>query len=146
EDVRFGALALDDVGLLHWGDCHMFLKTELSEYRTSVFTENTAAFAAKNNMVIPHGHRSTWADRGRLAVAKLARDLKPSTTTADFPRILKADGASSETATFLEAHIYGSISIRTVSQVSLSNVSKRRGKLGAFRDNLKKYSVSFKAM
>jgi hypothetical protein len=141
KEVRFGALTLDERGLVHFGDCHLILKTEMIDFRTTAFTENTAAFVVKNSFVIPLGHRATWAQRGRLAVAKLASMLTISTTSADLPAVLKSDGATSDDDAFVEAHVYGSISMRTVEQVSISISVTPAIRLRALREKLKKLGV-----
>jgi hypothetical protein len=142
-EVRFGALTLDEIGLPHYGDCHMILKTQLIERRTTTFTENSAAFVHNNLLVIPPGNRATWAQRGRLAVAKLAAVLKASMTIGDLPGILKVSGGIADDDSFVEAHVYGSISIRTVEQVSMSRTAKPHVRLAALRTNLKKLPVPF---
>jgi hypothetical protein len=139
-EVRSGALTLDNAGLLHYGDCHLIMKTTMVDFRTTVFTENTAAFAAKNS-VIPPGHRATWENRGRLAVAKLAPTLTPLTTTADLPAILKKDRTSTSDDSFVEAHLYGSMSIRTVEQVGISLARKPAVRLKALREKLNKLGI-----
>jgi hypothetical protein len=143
KEVRFGALTLDDAGLVHYGDCHLILRTTMVEFRTTVFTENTAAFVENNHFAIPLGHRATWANRGRLAVAKLASMLKSSTRATDLPAMLKADGATSGDDTFVETHVYGSISIRTVEQVTISRARTRAVKLSALKEKLNAFGVSF---
>lgn len=142
EEVRFGALTLDEVGLLHYGDCHMILKTDMIDFRTTVFTENTAKFVVGNRLVVPAGHRATWAQRGRLAVAKLAAALTTSTGSADLPATLKTNGATPDDDSFVEAHVYGSISMRTVEQVSILRSARAAVRLGALKEKLKKLDVS----
>jgi hypothetical protein len=139
-EVRFGALTLDNAGVLHYGDCHLIMKTTMIDFRTTVFTENTASFAA-NNSVIPPGHRATWEQRGRLAVAKLGATLPPSTTAAELPAFLKKDRTSSSDDSFLEAHLYGSMSIRTVEQVGISLAKNPAVRLKALREKLNKLPV-----
>ena len=141
KEVRFGALTLDESGLAHFGDCHLILKTDMIDFRTTAFTENTAAFVVRNSFVIPPGHRASWAQRGRLAVAKLASMLSPSTTSADLPAVLKSDGATSGDDAFVEAHVYGSISMRTVEQVSISITATPAVRLRALSEKLKKLGV-----
>lgn len=138
--IRFGALTLDDRGLAHYGDCHMILKTNMIGFRTTTFTENTAAFIERSGSVLP-GHRATWSRRGLLAVAKLASVLTPSTTGADLPALLRADGATPDDDVFVEAHVYGSISIRTVEMVSLIRTASRSVRMSALKDKLKKMGV-----
>jgi hypothetical protein len=141
KEVRFGALTLDEIGLKHFGDCHLILKTDMIDFRTTAFTENTAAFVEKNHFVIPPGHRATWAQRGRLAVAKLASMLTLSTTSADLAAVLKSDGATSDDDAFVEAHVYGSISMRTVQQVSISTTATPAVRIRALRDKLNTLGV-----
>jgi hypothetical protein len=138
--IRFGALTLDDKGLRHYGDSHLILKSDMIDYRTTACTENTAAFIERNGSV-PPGHRATWPGRGRLAVAKLASVLTSSTNDSDFPALLKADGETPDDDVFIEAHVYGSISIRTVEKVSLTRTKMRSVKLSVLRDKLNKMSV-----
>jgi hypothetical protein len=143
EEVRFGALMLDETGLVHYGDCHLILKTNMVDFRTTAFTENTAAFVQKNKFMIPAGHRATWPQRGRLAVAKLVPGLTQSSTAADLPTMLKSDGPTSDDDSFLETHVYGSMSIRTVEQVTISRGAKHAVRLPALREKLKKFGVRF---
>jgi hypothetical protein len=141
QEVRFGALTLDEAGLLHYGDCHLILKTDMVDFRTTAFTANSAAFVEGNHFVIPAGHRATWARRGRLAVAKLASALTPSTAVGDLPRLLKSDGATPEGDSFVETHVYGSISMRTVERVSMSRSATRAVKVSALKEKLEKLGV-----
>ncbi len=143
QHVRFGALTLDQAGPLNYGDCHMILKTDMVDFRTSAFTENTSKFASNNNWVIPPGHRSTWATRGRLAVAKLSSAVTASTSAADLPAILKRDGPTSDDDSFVEAQVYGSISMLTVEQVSLTRRSRPAVRLNALKEKLKQFNVKF---
>lgn len=140
-EVRFGALTLDDEGILHYGDCHLIMKTAMIDFRTTVFTENTAAFVSAHKPV-PKGHRATWAQRGRLAVAKLVSDLTSLTKTADLPAILKRNRKTSRGKDlFLEAHLYGSVSIRTVERVGYSVRKRPAIRFGALKERLDKLPV-----
>lgn len=141
-DVRFGALTLGDDGVRHYGDCHMILKTDMIDFRTTFFSENTAAFLVKHHFVIPRGHRATWSQRGRLAVAKLAALLTPSTTASDLAAILKGDGQT-QNEPFVEAHVYGPVTIRTVEQVSIGRNGGRAVRLRALKEKLDKYGVRY---
>jgi hypothetical protein len=118
----------------------MILKTDMVDFRTTTFTENTAAFVGRNHSLLP-GHRATWANRGRLAIAKLASVLTPVTASVDIPTLLKAEGATSDDDVFVEAHVYGSISMCTVQKVGLTPTKMRSVKLSALKDKLKKMGV-----
>jgi hypothetical protein len=76
-----------------------------------------------------------------LAVAKLASTLTPSTTSPDLPGVLKSDGATPDDGAFVEVHVYGSISMRTVQQVSISTTATPAVRLRALREKLKKLGV-----
>lgn len=143
QEIRFGSLTLDKIGLLHWGDCHMILKTDMIDFRTTLFTENSAAFVSNKKLIVPPGHRSTWAQRGRLALAKLASALTASTVSADLSGILKTNAATSKGTKFVEAHTYGPVSIRTVEEVSMLQSAKPNARIGALKTKLRKFSVDF---
>ena len=62
---------------------------------------------------------------------------------ADFPSILLGAGASSETDVFVEVHIWGPMSLRTVEQILMPKPrSKAFGK--SLRDRLKGLDVTVK--
>jgi hypothetical protein len=125
--ICFAALSLDGRGLNRYGDCVFTLKEDMIAHRTTVFEENSIVFIHRSQLPItaelPPGYRALWQDRGRLAVAKLADALRPGMTQADFPELLLRDGAQAEDDEFIEAHIYGSISIRSVAAVSHNSKS-----------------------
>jgi hypothetical protein len=120
EDVRFAALSMNCVGLWNYGEVVWILKEHMIERRASVFEENSVLWMTHRNIRVddapslPAGYRATWADRGRLCVTKLGRYLDESTTDQRFCELLLNQGTSSEEDRFVEVHIHGPISIRTV--------------------------------
>ena len=80
EHIRFAALSLNGRGLDNYGECHFVLKDRMIAHRATVFEENSIVFMDRHEVVVtkgpPRGYRATWPERGRLAVAKLARRVK----------------------------------------------------------------------
>lgn len=120
EKVRFAALTLNGRGVESYGKNFMVLREEMIAHRTSVFEENTVVWMKRQNrpftelINLPKGYRATWAERGRLAVAKLGEKLQTTTTSGEFPSLLLQNGATSPDDDFIEAHIYGDLSIHSV--------------------------------
>jgi hypothetical protein len=151
EQITFAALSLDGTGLSNYGSCSIVFRSRLIEHRASVFEENSIIFTerrgvAKKKGKVPQGYRATWSDRGKLGAAKLHKKIDAHTARAEFSRLLMHEGATSEEDQFVEAHIFGPWTARTIEQVT---VSKRR----KFADNvnirklgeqLKKFGVAVK--
>ena len=68
------------------------------------------------------GVRATWPDRARLAVAKLGGRVEPDASSDSFPRLLlSCGGAGPENDDYVEVHVYGSITARTLERVKIGN-------------------------
>ncbi|MCP6640115.1 hypothetical protein NL504_26740, partial [Klebsiella pneumoniae] len=83
----------------------------ICEARASLLSENSFDFVRRNPGgpdALPAGHRTTWADRGRLGLVKSADELKVDSATAEFPHILMRPGSSRKTDRFMEVHLYES--------------------------------------
>lgn len=117
--IRFAALSLDGVGLDEFGDCSLVLRQDMVAHRATAFEDNSASFIERHHHPVPEGFRSTWEERSRLCTAKHAKDLQPGTSDSEFPAILLRQKAGSEESGFVEVHIYGPISIRSVEKVIL---------------------------
>ena len=147
QHIRFAALSLDGQGLSHYGDCFFMLKDNMIAHRATVFEENSVVYMQRLKSTItdplPVGFRAIWQDRGRLAVVKLAGALALGTTVDDFPALLLSNGKKSEDDQFVEVHIYGSITIHSVAEVSMKrSCSTVRHK--ALREKLDKYGIPMK--
>ncbi|HMH42642.1 MAG TPA: hypothetical protein VK557_04105 [Pyrinomonadaceae bacterium] len=149
KEVRFGALSLDGQGMPNWGDCSIVLRERMIAERTSVFEENSALFVERHKIKIsrtpklPKGYRAIWLERGRLAVAKLGERIDSATTLDKYSRILLAPGAASEADDFIEAHIFGPMTVLTVEQVIViaPQPSKRATIRRAIKSKLEKHKV-----
>lgn len=149
EHMRFGALSLDDRGLLNYGECSIVLREEMIADRTSVFEENSALFVERRDIKIsrnpnlPKGYRATWAERAKLAVAKLHGRIDSATTPDKYSTILLSAGATTEFDDFIEVHIFGPMTVLTMEQVTViaPQASKRATITRAIKSKLAKHNV-----
>lgn len=124
EHIRFAALSLTDDGLLSFGECFITLRTDMIAHRATVFEENSILFMKHNNIQVstadslPRGFRATWEDRASLCVAKLYRRLLDAYEN-EYAQILLEQGATAEEDQFVEVHIWGPMTIRTIGKVTL---------------------------
>ncbi len=123
--IRFAALSLDRTGVRNYGACSMTLRADYIAHRSTVFEENSAVFVKsirvdrlRKALV---GQRAPWKERGKLAAAKLGAgsQLGPHTKEADLPGILLRQGATSADDDFIEVHVHGPMTIRTVEHVEI---------------------------
>ncbi len=132
EEIRFAALTLDDRGPPSYGSCFITLRTPMIAHRATVFEENNVLFFKQRDLPfskladLPKGFRATWDDRGKLCLAKLGGALQPATTEADFPRLLLRPGKTTADDDFVEVHVWGPITIRTIEKIVLLDVEKGR--------------------
>ncbi len=150
KQLRFAALSLDGRGLVNYGDCTLVLRDGMIAHRVSVFEENSVLFMEKIDIGItkdlPGGYRAAWEKRGKLAVAKLAGRITRKTSQRDFPNLLLKNGTGTGDDDFIEVHIYGPISVRTMERVTIkAKKKKRRGyavRVKALREKLANYGVA----
>lgn len=150
EDVRFASLTLDGTGLPHYGDGFMVMRDDMIAHRTTVFEANSAVvardedFSAKTFRDKLRGRRVAWAQRGRLALVKHHGELSSRTKDKDFPGIIQKAGPPREPDKdrFLEAHIYGSMTARTLERVVIQRKKVRSPSLlRVLREQLTKVGV-----
>ena len=152
--IHFAALTLSSQGLGSYGDHFLFFHENMIAHRTSVFEENSGLFAERNwgtsaTLEIPLGLRATWQERARLCVAKLVSKLGPGTKRSEFAKILLSPGKNSDEDEFIEVHIFGPITIRTLARVAMPKKALRPGKKTAekkFRSMLAKYGVALEVI
>ena len=121
EKIRFGALSADGVGVINYGHFWMTMRTGFIEHRTSVFDQNSVTFVSDRRLKAAQGalrgHRASWVNRSKLAAAQLADQITASTQPDEFPAILMKQGATTAADRFIEAHIWGPITVRTIESV-----------------------------
>ena len=149
KDIRFGALCLDGVGLSNYGTCSIILKEEMISHRASVFEENSVLFTKKHsigtsNPDLPKGFRATWHDRARLCVAKLAQNIDSATEPTQYSGLLLKQGTTSADDDFVEVHIWGPLSVLSISKITIT-VPRQRQRMTiikALRAKLAKHGVT----
>lgn len=131
DKIRFAALTLDGRGLPSYGGSFLVLRTDMIAHRTSVYEENSLLFFSKHfrpglddEPRLPRGYRAPWAERARLCVAKLADRIDGATPPGAYSGILLRPGPTSEDDDFVEVHVWGPMTIRTVEQI-ISNKPTR---------------------
>lgn len=129
-NIHYAALSLDNVGVKYYGEAHIKLNSEYIKDRTSFFEGNAFNLIKQLGLAagddFPEGYRSTWENKGKLALCKYHSNLQKDTVNkADFQKVVLVETHESD---FIEAHIYGSIHLRCIEKVTLldsaSEVSK----------------------
>jgi hypothetical protein len=144
QEIRFGALSIDGVGVVDYGNCCMALKDLAIKKRATVFTENIIMFANKNNLrvvdtIIPAGNRAAWPDRSLLALAKLGDKITSETKESEFQNILMP--SCERDGDFIEVHIYGLIKGSAIERITFNSSTKKYRK----EDSVLFKSISRKA-
>lgn len=147
--IRFAALSLNGLGLSKYGECFLVLRENMIAHRATVFEENSVLFMEKHKVPmseahkLPKGYRALWGERGKLCVAKLADKLRPGTTSDAYQKILEKEGTTSADDCFVEVHIWGPMTARTVERVIVDEPKRRasRAILRGLREKLKKISI-----
>ncbi len=145
EEIRYAALSLDGIGPCSYGPYSMQLRDIAIRKRASLLENNSFHFVKKLDIrpgdEFPHGYRSTWNDRHKLAVAKLADKINSKTAKDDFAKILLFSEGDFNTDEFIEVHIYGSFDNNAIESVKGSSKLKNKSEkalLAIVKDHLKK--------
>jgi hypothetical protein len=152
EHITFAALSLDGTGLSNYGSCSIVLRNDMIAHRASVFEENSVKFTERHRVAmkkgkVPNGYRAPWANREKLCAAKLHQSIDAATRPDEYSRLLMREGATSEEDQFVEAHIFGPWTARTIEQVSVSKRRKRADNVSIkwLARELKKFGVTVKS-
>jgi hypothetical protein len=113
QELNYAALTLDGLGMAYYGPYAVTLKSITIDDRASVFEQNPIYFCKIHHVVAGKspalGYRATWADRGRLAAAKLQPSVAPGCDVHSFPHILMESRRDASDCDFVEVHIFGPI-------------------------------------
>jgi hypothetical protein len=129
--IRMAALTLNEVGLSNYGECSLVLRDEMIRHRASVFEENSVTWMQRHNVqvgnsdVLPQGFRAVWEQRGKLALAKVASKLSVDTTLDEFPNLILKQGATSSDDEFIEVHIWGPLTRKSLERVIVIQPQRR---------------------
>jgi len=148
-EMRFGALSIDGIGVVNYGSCSMALRSEMISHRASVFEENSVLFMKHKKIkvsdpVLPKGFRAIWSDRAMLCIAKLAAVIDSTLLPDQYSKLLLTQGGSSADDNFVEVHIWGPISVKTMEKVTVtaSSSGPRATILKAVTSKLSKHDVT----
>lgn len=135
QEIRFSALALDGGGLPRYGECSFVLRNDMIAHRASVYEENSALSMKRHAYQPPPGYRATWEERAKLCVAKTARDIGSATGKDRFPKLLLEQGAMPQEDRFVEVHVWGPMTIRSIERVVVGKL-RRQAMRKSLRDRL----------
>jgi hypothetical protein len=128
ERIHFATLSIGTTGAASYGGeqpCVLLLN-ETIQNRASLFEENSFIYCRRIQQpvaaTLPPGLRATWANRHRLAVAKLGHLVTATTTPTDFPGILVEAGKTSKDEKFIEIHIHDPLTEAAVEKIRLPKV------------------------
>lgn len=155
KEIRFAVLSMDSGGLKNYGDCSIVLREQMISRRATVFVANTTLYYMNNPDIrgaedIPLGLRAVWNDRAKLCVVKLAEKLDKTTTPDHYSGILLHQGADSAEDDFIEVHIFGSMTIRTIEEIAFNPVPEtlnkrekltRTAQIEGIKEKAEKYGV-----
>jgi hypothetical protein len=129
EKIRFAALSLTNTGLSSYGPYSLKLRDVAVAKRASLLEENSFSFIQHHNLSvkipIPFGYRSTWAERAKLAIAKLVDLIAVGMDEIDFQSLLLVDSGNRVTDNFIEIHIFGTFDREAIDSVSGPKLKKR---------------------
>ncbi|MGI9068194.1 MAG: hypothetical protein ACR2HX_17550 [Pyrinomonadaceae bacterium] len=148
EQIRFAALSLNGIGPTNYGEYSITLRTDMIAHRATVLEENSILFMAHHKVEIaeahrlPEGYRATWSERVKLCIAKLSRLIGSVTKANEYPEILLRQGVTSVDEQFVEVHIFGPLTIRTIERVTLTQPKRvNRATIKAIKAKLEKVKV-----
>jgi hypothetical protein len=144
-DIRYAALSLDGRGLVSYGTCAVTIADVTTSATATVLEENSYTFVRRHKLLpgddTPLGYRAAWADRHKLAVAKLAPHIDSEMPEEAFPSTLLRGDGERDHDEFLEVHIYGHFDDqaieRVVSPVPAGVPPEHRADLTRIRDRVK---------
>ncbi|ASF47269.1 hypothetical protein [Methylovulum psychrotolerans] len=120
-ELLYGALTLDNKGLVSYGKCAMILKDITVRRKATVLEENSYDFVKRHDIrafdPLPVGYWTDWPNRAQLAVAKLATRIQSD--TKDFASVLLFSNGDRAQDQFIEIHIYGSLDRQAIAEVAL---------------------------
>ncbi|MBF0608435.1 MAG: zinc ribbon domain-containing protein [Magnetococcales bacterium] len=120
-DICYAAISIDGTGVKKYGTYTICLSDKEISTRTTLLEEDSFDFVKRHKLTehskIPPGYRSLWADRHKLAVAKLARKLRKSFTDSEYANILVVNAESKDSYDCVEVHIYDGFSNDAVEKV-----------------------------
>lgn len=147
--ITFAVLAIDEVGLSHYGNYSLIWQLEMVVHRTTLFIANCLTWRQENGMTLdsaaPPGNRATWEERHRLAVIKCAPQITSRTKPSSFPRILVRNRSKKDLYdVFIEGHIWGFLTRMSLMKVICTSPETSQAKrlmAAEIADELRKHGI-----
>jgi hypothetical protein len=153
DHIRFAALTLNNCGLYTFGHCYLILSSKMIAHRATAFHENSLIWFRHHDIKVvevdqlPTGYRSTWKDRSKLAIAKLAPRIRSRTHSSSFPSLLLTGSKKRGEEKFIEIHIWGPLSIRSLERVTftkqLVQSAQDAALLVVLKERLKRHAIPY---
>jgi hypothetical protein len=122
-DMVYAALSADGHGLSSYGPVNLILEEVTIAYRATVLEENSYHFMERHAMTpespVPRGYLALWAERGKLATAKLGGQVTPGMDGRALSKLLLDSSGDRQLESFLEVHIYGTFNYQAILDVEL---------------------------
>lgn len=158
EEVRHAVLSLDGHGATGYGPLSFVIANDdgLYEGYTSALSRNSYDFyddsmathyeaSRSGPPTLPQGHRSDWQNRHRLAVAKLAEQLRAETTAQDYAGLLVQASHNRQDEEFIELHICRPFGRDAITDIHFKRGAvlnpHERGTLAILRDRAEKQAI-----
>lgn len=117
--VLYACLSLDQRGLSHYGSCYVTLSDHMIAHRSSCFEGNTAVVYAKSGDFTTQ-LRCGYTNRHEICEAAFGRMIKAETADDVFSLLIKRDDEESELRDeFIEVHVFGSMTSKTLESVAV---------------------------
>jgi hypothetical protein len=148
-ELRFGTLSLDGRGLRNYGRVWIALDEKYIAHRATV-TENDSFLLVSKHLItdeFPPGFMSTWNDRHKLAVAKLADMITMDTVPDDFSKLLLREAGAPGTEDFMEVQIDGPIMRKAFKSIIVHSTALSRAEqimLKAAKAKCRKENLQFR--
>jgi hypothetical protein len=124
-EIIYAALSLDGAGPKSYGPYAIKLRDIAVSKRATVLENNSYDFTKKHRLgpgdPRPVGYMANWENRHKLAVVKLAEYITPTTTDAEFAKLLLTSAGDRGTDEFIEVHVYGTFDLNAVESVKGSS-------------------------
>lgn len=150
-DIRFAVLSPDGRGIPYYGNWSLVLRTDMIAYRATVFQENSAIWLRRLNiesiddlLELPRGYRAPWDQRDVLARVKLVPRLRAGLAKSDVEDLLISISSTPGHEDFLEVHIWGPLTIKTIARVVVQKAPVSRSDrvlVDAVREKLEEADV-----
>jgi hypothetical protein len=126
EHIRYAALSLNQLGLHSYGSCTIVINELLCSHLASLTEENTFQLVEHHGKTIAPGYRASWAERQKLALAKLADRIDSGITPDQYPGLLMFCEGKRETDQFIEVHLFGPFTAQAIVAAHLPASGKSR--------------------